>query len=246
MADDVFADDKSAVSVLDTLVGEGKKFGDAEALAKGKLAADAHISKIEQENAELKAKAEAATSSDDKAEIVKELLEKLKTSQPAQGASDGEKTMSTEELQETIRSVLQDDNDANTKASNRAKGNALVLEKVGGNVEAARQLVAERAAAVGLTPAKLAELSEDSPTAFAALIDPTGSTASSGSPSILPHVNTNALGNDTPALEKDGFKTKAWFDAKKKEVGHVKYLNDQSIQNELTRSMNGLGALFNN
>ena len=94
--------------------------------------------------------------------------------------------------------------------------------------------------------ARLAELSEDSPTAFAALIDPAGGTASSGNPSILPHVKTDALGGDTPVLEVDGFKTKAWFDAKKKEVGHVKYLNDQSIQRELARSVNGLGERFNN
>jgi hypothetical protein len=75
---------------------------------------------------------------------------------------------------------------------------------------------------------------------------PSESTASSGSLSTLPSINTDVLSQDTRVTEVDGFKTKAWFDAKKKEVGHVKYINDQTIQMELTRSMNGLGERFNN
>jgi hypothetical protein len=47
-------------------------------------------------------------------------------------------------------------------------------------------------------------------------------------------------------MEIEGFKTKAWFDAQKKEIGHVKYINDRNIQQELTRSMNGLRERFNN
>jgi len=153
--------------------------------------------------------------------------------------------MSTEELQEAIRSVVKTDATADTKAANRAIGNKLVLEKVEGNVEAARALVTERATQLGMTPAALAELSEESPSAFAALIDPEASTASSGRIAQLDGKN-NVFDSSGPVLEVDGFKTKAWFDAQKKEIGHVKYLNDQSIQMELVRSMNGLGERFNN
>lgn len=244
---DVFTTDQDGdqTSVLDSLVGKDKKFESVEALAEGKAKSDEHITKIEQENADLKEKLEAQLADAGKGQSIEELMAAIKEIQTKQG-SEGAKTMSTEELQEVVRSVLQDDKATDTKEANRAKGNELVLKKTDGNVEAARALVAERATALGLTPAKLAELSETSPTAFAALIDQPDSTASSGQTSVLPSVRTDVLDSQAPVLETDGFKTKAWFDAKKKEVGHVKYLNDQSIQAELARSMNGLGERFNN
>jgi hypothetical protein len=243
MSDDVFATDQSGSegSVLDTLVGEGKKFDNVEALAAGKQKADEHIAQIEQENAELKTKLEQGGN---KEATLAELIEAVKA-QAKEGA-EGDETMSTEDLVKTIKNELAADSEADTKAANRAKGNALVLEKVEGNVEAARALVAERAAAVGMTAAKLAELSETSPIAFAKLIEGDGSTASSGSTTILPGQNTDVLDSGAPVMELDGFKTKAWFDAQKKEKGHVKWLNDRSIQRELARSMNGLGERFNN
>ncbi len=247
MTTDVFATDQSGESVLEALVGEGKKFADAEALAQGKAKSDEHIKTIEQENAALKEQLEAATLASGKTASVEELMEAIKTANAAKQSSEGDKTMSAEELQEVIKSTLQAEKDADTKATNRAKGNELVLKAVDGNVEAARALVAERAAAVNMTPAALAELSENSPEAFATLIDPKTVAAGSGSPTSLPNVHRDALNNDAARPQEiDGFKTKAWFDAKKAEVGHVKYINDQVIQRELTRSMNGLGERFNN
>ena len=246
MSDDVFAADQGSVSALDALVGEGKKFADAEALAKGKAQADEHISTVEQENATLKEQLEAATLAAGKTAPVEELLAAIKEANTTQQSSEGGQTMSADELQDVIKSVLQNEKSADTKAANRAKGNALVLKAVDGDVEAARALVAERATALGMSPAAMAELSENSPDAFAALIDPKTSTQSSGSPTSLPHINVLGLDQDTRPLEVEGFKTKAWFDAKRKEVGHVKYINDPSIQGELTRSMNGLGERFNN
>jgi len=247
MTTDVFATDQGSESVLDTLVGEGKKFADAEALAKGKATSDAHIKTIEQENAALKEQLEAATLASGKSASVEELMEAIQKANAEKQSSEGGKTMSAEELQEVIKSTLQAEKTADTKAANRAIGNELVLKAVEGNVEAARALVAERAAAVNMTPAALAELSENSPEAFATLIDPKTVAATSGSTAALPHARTEALNQDASRpLEIEGFKTKAWFDAKKAEVGHVKYINDQAIQQELTRSMNGLRERFNN
>jgi hypothetical protein len=247
MSTDVFAGDKPAVSVLDTLVGEGKKFDNVEALAQGKAKSDEHIVTLEQENADLKSKLDSTTTTEETTATIQDLIEAVKTTQaPNPEGSEGAKTMSAEELEEIVRTIVSGDKDADTKALNRRAGNELVLKQVDGNVEAARAFVADRATALGMSPAALAELSETSPTAFAALVVPSESTASSGSLSQLPSINTDALLGETRAMEIDGFKTKAWFDAKKKEVGHVKYINDQSIQVELTRSMNGLGERFSN
>lgn len=239
---DVFTEDKLGDGVLDTLVGEGKKFDNVEALAQGKIKADEHISTIEQENAALKEQLEKSGDTPN----VKDLIAAVKEAQATKEGSGSDKTMSTEELEQTIRSVTENDRQAETRASNRAKGNALVLKKAEGNVEAARALVAERAEALGMTTAKLAELSETSPEAFAALLDPSGTIASSGSLSQLPSLRTDVLDASTPVMEIDGYKTKAWFDSQRKEKGHVKYINDSAIQTELSRSINYLGERFNN
>lgn len=245
---DVFATDQGSKqeSIIDALVGEGKKFDSVEALAAGKLKADEHISTIEQENAALKEQLARTASEDDKAAQVKELLDAVKAGATNEG-SEGGQTMSQEELEKIVQHAIQNDKSAETKAANRARGNALVLGKVEGNVEAARILVAERAQALGMSTQSLAELSETSPDAFATLIGVNDGTASSsGSLTQLPNNNRDALSPSGPALEIEGYKTKAWFDAKRKEVGPSKYINDQFIQNELVRSMNYLRERFNN
>lgn len=247
MAEDVFATDQgsSEESALDALVGEGKKFGDVEALAQGKAKSDAHIATIEQENATLKGQLESLTQQETKETQVKDLLDAVKAG--AKEGSEGGQTMSQEELTKVVQDIYQGEKSADTKAANRAKGNSLVLGKVEGNVEAARTLVAERAQALGMSVEALAGLSETSPDAFAALITQGDSTAnSSGSLQQLPNQSMDALNSSAPVLEADGFKTKAWFDAKRKEVGVAKYINDPSIQGELVKSMNGLGERFNN
>ncbi len=246
MSDDVFAGDHISKSVLDTLVGEGKKFDNVEALAKGKAESDEHIATIEKENADMKLRLDTLEAGQQKEGNLTEVLQAIKTANLDKESSEGGKTIPTEELEKLVRNVMTTEEEVATKATNRAKGNSLVLELMEGNVEAARQLVTERAAQLGMTPAALAALSEQSPDAFASLVTPDKSTASSGQTTILPKINTDAFGQNTTPQEVDGFKTKAWFDAKRKEVGHVKYLNSQSIQRELSRSMNGLGERFNN
>jgi hypothetical protein len=253
MTDDVFSSDDQQNSgvlensgetpnVLEALVGDGKKFASVEELAEGKAKADEHITKIEAENAELREQIEAVN----KQATLTELIDAVKANaQNSEGK--GDETMSTEDLENAIRNVLSSVSESDTKDANRAKGNVLVLEQVGGDVEAAKLLVAERAAAIGMTPADLRDLSEKSPEAFAKLIEKdSDGTPSNGSPTALPgQQNTDALDGNTEPLEIDGVKTKAWFDAKRKEIGHVKYINDAEIQRELVRSMNELGDRFN-
>ena len=251
--EDVFGGDPTK-TVLDELVGEGKKFKTVEDLAAGKKAADDHIAGIEQENSTLKQELDRLKSSGDTETRMADLVDAVRKAQGKKDESnEGEQTaLSQEELIETIRSVVQGDKQATTKASNRQIGNELVLKLVDGNADAARQLVTERAEALGMSPKALAELSETSPDAFASLIGTSGSTGNSGSTASLPKHRTDALynGSDRPMelVGDDGasYKTKAYFDAKKKELGHVKYLNDQQTQRELAKSINGLGSRFSN
>lgn len=232
--------------VLDALVGEGKKFSTTEDLAKGKLAADNHIATIEAENARLKAQLDADKKASEKEASVKELIDTVKAAQ-AEGSTQG-KTLSAEELAAMVKTVMKDEKSADTKAANRSRGNELVLKLAEGNVDTARLLVAQRAEALGMTPAALAAVSESSPQAFTELMAGAKSNPqSSGSPQGLDgKQRTDTSGDQTRALEIDGFKTKAWFDQQKKELGHAKYVLSPQINNELRKSINGLGERFNN
>jgi hypothetical protein len=242
MADDIFTTDNQEggnENALDALVGEGKKFKDTEGLAKGKQESDTHITKLEGEAAEMKTQLERLQKEKGTEYTVADLMKAVREATAKEG-SEGDTPLSNDELQEVIKNVMKGEDVANTKAANRAQGNKLVLDKVDGNVEAAKSLIAERAGKLGMTPAKLAELSEESSEAFAKLMEIDVSTASSGTAG-LGKVNSESLGANQPMLEVDGHKTKSYFDAKRKEMGNRAYLNDSGLQSELQRSSQALG-----
>lgn len=249
MSDDVFTptEGNESKSVLDELVGDGKKFDSVEALAQGKIKADEHISKVEQENADLRSKLEGLQETQKGETKMEDILDAVKAAMTTQQEDSKDKTLSEEELTDIVRSVINKEKLTDTKESNRAKGNELVLGLVDGDVEAAKKLVTERANALGTTPQRLRELSEESPDMFAQLIKGGDSTHSSGGTSQLPGSRTDVLESNQAVMERNGFKTKAWFDAKRKELGRVKYLNDPHIQGELARSIANLPLeQFNN
>ena len=240
MTDDVFTGDQEGgnESTLEALVGEGKKFATVELLAAGKAEADAHIAKLETEAAENKDAFDKLQKEKGTEYTVADLMKAVQDANVSKGSTD-DKPLSEEQLQEVVRSMMKDESTATTKAGNRAQGNKLVLAKVDGNVEAAKALVTERAAQLGLSPARLAELSEESPDAFANLMGLTASTGSSTGTVGLQ--GTKADGNTGPVLEIEGHKTKSYFDAKRKEMGNAKFLNDIPLQVELQKCSQALG-----
>lgn len=245
MSDDVFATpgEKDTSTALDSLVGEGKKFATVEDLAKGKLAADKHVTTLEEEAAIAKELAEKLNKETGTAHTVADLMKAVKEATASkEGESEGTKPMSTEDLQELIKSVIAGETATSTKDANRAKGNALVLSKAKGDVEVAKALIAERAKAVGMTPASLAELSESSPDAFAKLME-IDSKTQAPSTGALDSANTDTL--SAAVLEVDGFKTRSYYEAQRKEMGNLKYIHDKSLQTEMQKASQALGAKFN-
>ena len=241
MSDDVFNtnDQGASATNLDALVGEGKKFADNEALAKGKLESDAFIEQLKTENAEAVKELTRLQGEGSKEATVKELIDAVRKSQTE---GDEATPMSDEDLSEKIRSIMQGETAATTRAANRGKGNELVLGKVDGDVDAAKAYLAERATQLGMTPASLAELSESSPTAFAKLIDPDASTVSQGTASLDSNTSLNTGG---PVTEIEGHKTKAYYDTQKKEMGVAKFLDNHQMQLAYMRDATALGERFN-
>jgi len=229
---------------LETLVGEGKKFKTVEELARGKLEADRFIEKLKEENHMALEELQKLQGNKDDSAKVADLIAAVKEAAAQQQDSDGNNQMSEDALSEKIREIMQGESAKETAKRNRERGNELVLSKVGGDVEAAKIFVAERARELGLTPAKLAELSEISPDAFAKLIDAKSSTSSSGTVKLQgsnpramdAHVNTETI---------DGHHTKAYYDRLRQEMGTMKYLQDRKLQKRYLDDAMALGERFN-
>ena len=249
MADDVFNTDDQAgepgeTSPLNTLVGEDKKFKTLDDLAKGKLEADAFIEKLKEENRMALEELEKLQTKGDDSAKVSDLMATVKEMIAQQQNSDGTNQLTDEDLSEKIRQIMQGVSAEETAKLNREKGNALVLQKVGGDVEAAKMFIAERAKKLGLTPAKLAELSEISPDAFAKLID-AGSSASSSGTVPLQGSNPRAMDKHTDVETIDGHHTKAYYDRLRKEMGTVKFLQDRRLQKSYLDDAMHLKERFN-
>ena len=150
--------------------------------------------------------------------------------------------MSDEDLVNKIKSVIDGDRVDSTREANRAQGNKLVLDKANGDVEVAKALVAERASQLGMSPDRLAGLSEQSPQAFAKLMEIDNTNTQ---PTIqgLDSVNTQVSGNQA-VMEVDGHKTKAYFEQRRREIGNLKYLHDKPLQAEIQAASQALGERF--
>jgi hypothetical protein len=243
MSEDVFTQTEgTSESAVEQLVGQGKKFETIEDLAKGKLEADAFIQRLEGENqltreqmAELEVKAQ-------KQHTVSELIEAVKKTNE-QGVKEGNQPISESDLSKMVKSIMEGESVAQTKEQNRKQANQSVLDKVNGDVEAARSYVAERAKALGTTVDKLVALGEDSPIAFRTLMDTNQST---GAQSIT-HLQGTGVGSveGQPATVVDGHKTKAYYDNLKKEMGASAYWGSSKVQGEYYKDAVALGDRFN-
>ena len=227
-------------SPLTELVGEGKKFATNEDLAKGKQEADLFIEKLQDENKQaLAALVEAQEKGKDSA-TVSELLAAVKEAQ-SKSADESTPQLDESALVDLVKKTLQGENAADKAARNRKEANSLVLQKVNGDAEAAKAYVAERAKSLGLSPERLGELSEESPSAFAALVGLTPQAVpSKGIGDLKADTNPQALKPDSIAMI-DGHHTQAHYTALRKEMGVAKFLGQKSIQIQMLKDAQALG-----
>ena len=243
MSDDVFGTaptGEQSSSLIEQLVGEGKKFATVEDLAKGKLEADSFIEQLQGENKLTREQLIELEGKTNKQATIAELIDVVKGS-TQQGTEEGNQPLSDEILSKKIEEILGSKNEEQTRDSNFKQANQAVLDKVNGDVEAANSYVAERAKQLGTSVEKLKSLGEESPAAFRELmkLDP-----STGSPGVT------SIGGVTPPQDTpqviDGHKTKAYYDHLKKEIGPQKYWSDTKIQAQYLKDATALADRFNN
>lgn len=155
---------------LADLVGDGKKFKDAAALAKGKLEADAFIEQLKSENAELRklaGKQEQTTDQSKQIETLIERIEKLSGQNGNQSAN-----LSKEEIAKLVKDGITTDRTEMNRKGNRAVVNAELVNSFSGDAAKASTHLKERMSQLGMTGDAAKELAETNPKVFRELFVP--------------------------------------------------------------------------
>lgn len=158
-------------SYLNQLVGEGKKFKDMEALAKGKLEADRHIGEITKTLDELRA--ELA-----KQDYAKSLLEQMSKGSEATAEQSSLNTPSPSNTENTTQSASEDIEALVEKvitAKERTRTVSQNLSVVSEEMEKqygdkAGQILKTKSTELGMSIERLKEIAAESPTAFFQLV----------------------------------------------------------------------------
>lgn len=200
-------------SVLDALVGEGKKFKTVDDLAKGKMESDAFIARLQEEMADLRKEA-------DRIEELESQLEEIRQRnsdranegmQPKVGKDNTSPSLSESDIETLVQKALTKAETNRTATENILEANRKMIEAVGSK-EKAQEAVAAASTRLGLSIDYLKNIAATSPTAFLNLMGTTGSADNKAPAPSAPHGTVN------PMAELDGNKavkpgTKAYYDA---------------------------------
>lgn len=238
---DVFDTDNKepTETVLDQLVGEGKKFATAEELAQGKLESDKFIPQLEGENKELREKLEELSANANSADKMQELIELVKTSKQPSGDSN-QSEITEDQLQIMVSKLMDAENLKTTRDENRILANALVLDATE-SVEAAKAFVVDKAKALGIAPGDIARIGESSVKAFAALmgLEQKNTSNNQSTSTSVSDVNTEAFDSNNPSGIRNN---KYYQELRRKDV--IKFLGSKSIQQQMFKDREDLGDKF--
>jgi hypothetical protein len=219
------------------LVGEGKKFANDAELALAKVHSDAHIAKLEAENAQYRLDLQQS-------KTVEELMETIRNApqsghqDPPRGSEnatekDAANRVSRDDVVKLLEQKIAESKTADTRASNAEYVTNELKRVYGPNFQSK---VADMAAGLGMNTAEMSQLAMERPKAFLKLVS--GDQRSSAQPPFLPptKVNTAATFQGTPA------KTWAWYQGLKERDPQA-YKSPQ-IQLEMHHEAQSQGAAF--
>ncbi len=215
--------------VLDTLVGEGKKFRDAEALARGKKEADDFITRLQAENAMIREELKKRPTEEDIAKKVKESLQSSTTT-TTQTNGANQPSISEESLVPTVRKIMAGEQERTTQTTNIASVTKK-LDDLYGDRQKAQAFLVTKANELGVSVKYLEQTAATSPKAFYNLVGvaDTPNTSSSTSVKSKGTINTE---NFNKAPSEDSWE----YYQKLRRENKAKYFSP-AVQNELHRKV---------
>lgn len=225
---DVFNSDTSPVTStnpLEDLVGEGKKFKDVEALAKGKLEADAYIERLKAEAAEARQAAQEAANAKEQFEALKREIAALKEQNTTAATEKTPPTVTETDIEALVSQAVTKIELTRTANQNISSANSKMVEKYG-SVEKAKEVLNKRATELNLTVDALKSIAERSPTAFLQLVDV--ETPNTVTETVVPSTSTVRPPNPVKAAQVG---TKEYFDKLRSE--NPKKYWTQEVQSQI-------------
>ncbi len=226
-------------SVVEQLVGPGKKFASVDDLAAGKLQSDQFISKLTDENKQLRALVSEQDKKIGKIEARVSILDRLGAAPDAGNQPDGNEgsvvnhTPASSMTAEDVLRVVEQADVKKRQAQNKSAVDTVLAKQLGTNAGA---YVLQRAGELGISPQQLGQLALDSPQAFYTMlgIDPNAS----NSGSMHKGVGPTGPSNNTP------IRNEAFYNAEKERMGVKKFYLDRKLQLQLHNDMQTLGDAF--
>lgn len=181
MSDDVFDatqdnnQDNNQSNYFDKLVGEGKKFQDPEALARGKYEADQFVEDLKRQNQELREDLDKASKVDQLLEEIRSQNKAGDTSTPTSGNPDGgagdpsdtSSGLTEEQMKALIESTISQRETVQQTEKNLSEVNSFMQEHFGSK---AGEFLKSKESEVGLSVTKMKELASENPKAFYRLV----------------------------------------------------------------------------
>lgn len=228
-------------TVLETLVGENKKFKDVEALAKGKVEADAYVATLlntintlsdELKNANLSAERRTQLENlmSSLTNTTKTPVETKTENQPQGPDNQAGNSLSHDD----VVKLLEARDQKAVRDRNVAAAMAPVRKLYG---EKTDEVLTAKAKELGLSVEALTELAGRSPQAFLNVVG-----ANARDTSTRSMTNHSSVGNPNATdIGAPGVRNKAYYDNLQKEMGSWKFATDTKIQVQLHKDMSALG-----
>lgn len=222
-------------SALDQLVGEGKKFSDAEALAKGKFQSDNHIKTLEAELALLRKEHSEVKEELSKNKTANEIFEEIRRIRPEAEAANNQQTTVVENreaeevnlndaVSQAVKEALSVMRTEEQSQSNLSKSMTALTEKFG---DQAQTVLNQKSQQLGMTMDQLKTMAAENSTAFLALV---GASPVTQGETITntPSMPTSTQSTELSKPEKKGY---SYYEKMRKE-DPVRYRSPE-VQNEM-------------
>lgn len=223
-------------TVLETLVGEGKKFQSAEQLAEAKVQSDQYIETLKAQLDGLKAQVDAGASvSAGAIESILAEIKQSKSGQPAVTSSERTNNQGAQPLTEAeVLKIVERQHAQQAQAIVRAQTLDQVKRVYGNQSD---EFLTKLAGDTGFTVDQLKNMAGTQPAAFLRIANLGQPRQVQGSPGAT--VNSQAL---TSTSNTDGtIRDKSYWEAKRKEVGAKKFAFDSSLNTQMHADMQRLG-----
>jgi len=174
-------EEQTPENFLEHLVGDGKKFSDAESLARGKFESDRHVTNLERQIAELREDIDQGTKITELMEMVRkqnESTEKTETTSTESHSETSSGQMTEDELKSLISTHVSERDKQTAEAKNLAEADKALRDKYG---ETSARVVKERADDLGMSVEEMQEFASRNPKGFFRLMDMDSTRKESGS-----------------------------------------------------------------